>query len=365
MICPRCGLDIGTNSLSRCPQCGQPLQAPMGQQSRITRVLSDEEPTGQSEPTRSEAWPDLYESVPVEMALGQESTHSVFHPAAVHDKPPERFSPAAGFFSPSLRAVNRRNVIIAVLAGVVILGLVLAGALYLARGHSPATASHGRTHNERTGPLASATSGSSTATGASGTPTASPTRQQSATSTPVPAPTASLTPQLVTLFFDPLTSNAHGWPTGEGCSFVSTGYEVSDGAECIAPVSAADSVNISVQMRFSTSGFEVGGIGFRIASVHPPKQYTFYVSSNGYCIAQDTSTHTIFFNTVSSAVKKGSGATNTLMVDQNGAHMTFYVNSIAVGSATDATLGAGMVALEGYSDDNGVIFTDFTLTTLK
>ena len=30
MICPRCGLDLGANSLSRCPQCGQPLQAPMG-----------------------------------------------------------------------------------------------------------------------------------------------------------------------------------------------------------------------------------------------------------------------------------------------------------------------------------------------
>ena len=80
MICPRCGLNIGTNSLSRCPQCGQPLQAPAGRPARITRVLSDTEATEQGSSAEPKVWPDLYGPAPVEISLGQETTHSVFRP---------------------------------------------------------------------------------------------------------------------------------------------------------------------------------------------------------------------------------------------------------------------------------------------
>ena len=111
MICPRCGLDIGTNSLSRCPQCGQPLQPPTGRPARITRVLSDTEATAQGSSAEPEVWPDLYGLEPVEIALGREATHSVFRPSEAH------MSPLAGFpgtVVPPSGITGRRKALMAV-----------------------------------------------------------------------------------------------------------------------------------------------------------------------------------------------------------------------------------------------------------
>jgi hypothetical protein len=362
MICPRCGLNIGASPLSRCPQCGQPLQAPAGRPARITRVLADTVATDQGSSAEPEVWPDLYGPEPVEIALGQETAHSVFRPPEAYIQLPAGLT---GAVAPLGFITGRRRTLMAVLVCVVILGLVLGGVLYLAgshgRGSAPTSGSRKLSPGLTTRSAPTATS-IPTATSA---PTASPTLAPIATATPVPAPTATHTPVLTTIFSDPLTSNAHGWTTSDVCSFVSSGYQVSAGAQCIAPVTAATNVNISVQMHTGAVAIGGAGIGFRIPTGQLTEQYTFYVYTTGICIAQDVTTHTTFFTTVSTAVNKGKNATNTLTIDQSGAEMTFYVNSIAVGGATDATLGGGEVALEAVSGSQPFIFTNFTLTTLE
>jgi hypothetical protein len=312
------------------------------------RVMSDAEAAEQSSATELDVWPNLYEPTPVELALRQEAPHSVFRPSEVHDTLPTRL------LAPFRRSSRQRTILMAVLSCVVMLTLVLGGFLFLIGTHGQVSTKGDRSRN---------TAG--LATTSVPTATTPPTATPRPTATHVPAPPATHTPQLVTIFSDPLTSNTNGWPAQGGCSFVSSGYQVTAGARCIAPVTAGTNVNISVQMHFGVSSSSGAGIGFRIPSGSLSQQYIFYVYSNGVCIARDVSTHVTFFTTVSAAVQKGNNATNTLTINQSGAQMTFYVNSTAVGGATDATLGGGEVALEANLDTKAVVFTNFTLTALK
>ena len=179
---------------------------------------------------------------------------------------------------------------------------------------------------------------------------------------PSPIP-ATATPQLVTIFSDPLTGNTNGWPVQNGCSFGSTGYDVDGGSQCLAPVMAGDTVNISVQMTYAGQDFGGAGIGFRIPSGQLSPQYSFFISSIGACVAKDQSTNTTFFDNLScSAVNKGSHATNTLAINQSGAQMDFYVNGSLVGTGDDATLSGEGIALEVNAIGPPVVFTTFVLT---
>jgi hypothetical protein len=310
-----------------------------------------------------ESWPDL--NVPRLGEPGEATQHE-------YDSmlPPSR--PSTWQFTPPSRA-RPRQLIAIVAAAALILVVISTGTLLLVNGlRHRATASLEPTTNtaQNSNPTSTGGSGSGTATGAAtvsstggpnGQPTATtapsgPTRQ------PTTAPTSS--PQLVTIFSDPLTSNTNGWPVQNGCSFTGGGYSVTAGAVCMAPVTATDTENISVQVTGTTPTFQGAGIYFRIAgTVGDDPQYSFYISSGGVCRATDTTgENTLFDNTACTAVAQGQNAVNTMAINQSGVHMDFYVNGTLVGNADDGALTSGGIALYVRHGGARVIFTNFVLT---
>jgi hypothetical protein len=360
MTCPRCGQQLPPVSVSRCPSCGQPLYAPAKHPSRITKLapLSTLPPIPEQAPSpvpldEDSAWPDL--TVP----RLRESEASWSEPAGGAFPPPTR--PSTWLLMPPPREIPRQLVGIIVAAALILI-LISGGTLVLVnslRHHS--TASHAQTPNTALGSNGTA---AGVPTKVSGLPTAT-TAPKSPTGQPTAGPTAA--PHLVTIFQDPLTSNADGWPVTNGCSFAGGGYTVSAGARCVAPITAQpDTVNISVQMTGTPSNSQGAGIGFRIPSVGD-NQYDFLISSQGTCTAADGVTDaTLFNNTSCSAIALGQTAVNTLTINQSGAHMDFYVNGTLVGSANDGTLSTGGIALEVHGHGtSAVVFNNFVLTTLQ
>jgi hypothetical protein len=317
------------------------------------------------------AWPDLtVPRVREREVRWSESTGGAFPPPSGLSTwllmPPSRERP--------------RQLVGIIVAAALILILISGGTLVLVnslRHHS--TASHAQTPNTALGSNAatatgasSATTTSATATSASATgvstkgsglPTAT-TVPGSPTGQPTVTPTAA--PKLVTVFSDPLTSNTNGWPVQNGCSFAGGGYTVAAGARCLAPITAQpDTVNISVQMTGLPSSSQSAGIGFRIPN-GGDDDYNFLISSQGTCTATDDVTNaTLFNNTSCSAIALGPTAVNALTINQNGAHMDFYVNGTPVGSANDGTLSTGGIALEVRGHSASVVFNNFMLTTLQ
>lgn len=354
MNCPRCGQKIPTTSFGRCPKCGQPLYAPLTQPSRVTKVAPESDWTKTATSVDQEGWPDLTSPSVTQPETGQ------LDPASATGRLP------SGGRSRRLWGI--------VLAAAVVLIVVSGGTLLLAAGlhqrETPPKAEVGTKTVQKSRVTATSTHAAATAVATNtsrpasspvptqpsgGNPTANPTRP--------PTAVASSTPQLVTVFSDSLSGNSNGWPTDGGCSFANGGYKVDSGSQCLAPVTATDTENISVQMTSVVWTFERAGIGFRISSGQSGQQYSFYISSTGTCVAEDQVTSNTFFdNTSCSAVHQGVNAVNTLAINQTGAHMDFYVNSTLVGSADDATLSGGGIALEAQKHGTAVVFNNFVLT---
>ncbi len=205
-------------------------------------------------------------------------------------------------------------------------------------------------------------------TGPTATAAAQPTVTATPTASPQPTAVPTRAPHLVTLFYDPLTTNKNGWPTQNGCSFGSDGYHVSDSnpnymTYCIAPIGAqSDTVNISVQLKYTNADRDPTVIGFRIQNYQARATgYNFYMDPMGDCGAHDSSRGIFLFRTTCPSIRSGIGTVNTLAINQKGAHMDFYINDVLVGSANDSTLGSGEIALETEAYVN-VVFSDFTLT---
>lgn len=352
MTCPRCGFKIGPSSPSRCPRCSQPLQPPFSKIARITKLAPGPEAIPGVDSFNGEVWPDLDDPPisPVQRALSTEPPRSVF-------MPPDAFAVSTVIEIGRRKPMLRRTLLLVATAAV-LLGLILGGTLFTV--HALTGLGHASVRPSVT------TSPNNTST------VASATARPTATTTPVarapvtkPPVTPTPVPKLVTIFSDPLTSNVNGWTIPVGCSFQSDGLHVTGVSECIAPVTAANTVNISVQMK--TVGLSLGGagIGFRLSKDQTTHQYTFYLYFNGICVAQDLVTHTTYFDTLCPSAHQGMNAVNTLLINQSGAHMDFYVNGKLVGSASDATLGTGEVALEVQKNKQSMIFTNFTLTTWR
>ncbi|MGO8950599.1 MAG: hypothetical protein ACLQUY_23700 [Ktedonobacterales bacterium] len=353
MNCPRCGQKIPLASFGRCPACGQPLYAPTGQPSRVIKLAPQSESTLPASSHDPDGWPDL--------------------------TTPQLTQPETGQLDPSRAMVwppsggKSRKLLSIILAAALILIVVSGGTLLLLAGiHQQDTSSKSVAETETARKVpATATSLPRIATAvATSTTPPSPVPTQAAGQGPTAIPTqpptaiATATPQLVTVFSDPLTGNANGWPVQNGCSFADGGYQVNGGAECLAPVMASDTVNISVQMTSMGWTMEGAGIGFRIPTGQSEQQYSFYLYSTGTCMAEDQANNTTFFdNTACSAVNEGADAVNTLAIDQSGAQMNFYVNGTLVGSAEGATLSGGGIALEAHKFGPPVIFNNFVLTT--
>lgn len=364
MTCPRCGQKLPPATISRCPSCGQPLNAPAKHPSRITKLA----PTSTLAPIpesalppmlldRDEAWPDL--TVP---RLGE--PEASWHESASMFSPPSRPSTWLLMLPPRARPRQLAGIVV---AAALILVVISGGTLVLVnslRHHG--AASHARTPNTARGSSATATSAAVTSapTNTAGLPTATPVSSPPS-GQPTAAPTAA--PHLVTIFSDPLTSNVNGWPVQTGCSFAGGGYTVSAGALCMAPVTASDTTNISVQVTGTTPTFQGAGIEFRISGGgRDDPQYSFYIYSGGICRAtDDMNGKTLLNNTSCTAIAEGQNAVNTMAINQNGAHMDFYVNGTPVGSADDATLTGGGIALYVHHSGATVVFTNFILTTVQ
>jgi len=279
MICPRCGLKIGTGSIIRCPRCGQPLHAPMVQSPRITKVQTDPETTEQSTMAEPEVWPDLYRSVPVELVAGQEVSHSDFRAVESHGLPPAKSPSPGGFFSPGLRAVSRRNVAMAVLAGVVLFVLVLGSVLYIVSTQSPGSASRGKTHNNTNGSFGFATSSASTATVAAESPTAG----KAATYTPAQAPTTPVSPPAVS----PTATSVVGqtinvWGVVSDISLANNTFVVTNRS------GASHTIDVNSSTQWSSDG---QGSATSLATLQSGSdaQVTCTVQSNGSCLASQVS----------------------------------------------------------------------------
>ena len=197
-------------------------------------------------------------------------------------------------------------------------------------------------------------------------PTATPPPTAIPTATRPPASTATPAPRLVTLFFDPLTSNKNGWPTdASDCFFRSDGYHVANGAECLAPFKAPSNLNITVTTKFVQGSSIISyRIGFRVLSPNRQQYYLFITDSGGWLVfgpsGYVTSPHT------SSVIHRGIGAVNTLEVACSGSHFTFYINGVNMGSATSGAVASGGVGLGIEPNQNAigteVAFTNFTIT---
>jgi hypothetical protein len=283
------------------------------------------------------------------------------------EPPRSRFSPSDAFAVSAVIQIGRRmpvpqRTLLLAATAVVLLGLILGATLFTVR------ALTGRPHASGRSVVSTVPNSPSSIPSATASRTAAATATATSTSVgtgPVGNPTSTSTsaPRLVTIFSDPLTSNAKGWIDSDGCTFQSNGLLVTGMGQCIAPVTAADTVNISVRMQTVAQTMGAAGIGFRVSKDDTSQQYAFYLTSNGTCVAEDLVTHTYFFNKSCSSAHQGANAVNTLLINQSGAHMDFYVNGTLAGSANDATLSTGEVALEGQKGRQSMIFTNFTLTS--
>jgi hypothetical protein len=129
-------------------------------------------------------------------------------------------------------------------------------------------------------------------------------------------------------------------------------------------VTVPNTVNIMVTMKSTAASFSGAGIGFRVPTTGDD-DYSFHISSTGACTATDEVTDVVFFNNTScSAVATGANAVNTLKITQSGAQMNFYVNGTQVGSANDATLSTGGIALQ-VGTNTSMVFNNFVLTQLQ
>src|SRR5579885_1459478 len=193
------------------------------------------------------------------------------------------------------------------------------------------------------------------------TATAMPTPRPTATPRPTVAPPSG--PQLVTTFYDSLANDRNGWPNNGNCRFESDGYHLvgSSGAFCLAPVGVQGSNgNISVRVKFVVSGGGAVGIAFRSPSASGGG-YIFLISSFGACEAVDLSVGYPLFRLYCPSIHKGVNAINTLLIDQNGADMSFYVNGVLASKAEDSNWMSGRIALATTGTTNAV-FSDFALT---
>jgi hypothetical protein len=309
MNCTNCGYPVDAATAATCPRCGRPLQI---------------------------SAPPLPDTQP---------------PFAL---PALSFAPLPPSSPPPVHPPRSRARLFIGLALAVIVVAAGAGGAYLAS-----------RNNQSSGSTANTALATATATDVPAV-TPSPTTMPSPTATKPPAPKPTPVPQLVTLFYDPLTSNKYGWPTdSSACYFQSGGYHVINGAECEAPLKQQSNVNISVMVKQIAGSTGISyGIGFRVVSLDQ-NQYFFFINGLGNWLVFGSSGALVPPRSTS-AIHRGLNATNTLEVDCSGSHFTFYINGVNVGSVSNGSISSGEMAVGMEPDQSAVgtqvVFTNFTVT---
>jgi hypothetical protein len=173
------------------------------------------------------------------------------------------------------------------------------------------------------------------------------------------------------------------WTAGEGAS---SAGQIVDGAYEMSSDLSGDSFWAKAGRNFGDGVYQVEatpiegaedngyGLLFRIDATSE-RFYVFKVSSDGYvyaglcsdrCLEQQALLDRDWFS--SPAVAQGFDVTNVLRVEAVGPDLTFYVNDLEVGRATDETLRAGDIGLWSETFTPGglrVAFDNFAVTPLE
>lgn len=173
------------------------------------------------------------------------------------------------------------------------------------------------------------------------------------------------------------------WTSGEGAS---SAGQVVDGAYEMSSDLSGDSFWATAGRNFGDGIYQVEatpiegaedngyGLLFRVDAASE-RFYVFKVSSDGYvyaglcsdgCLEQQALVDRDWF--ASPAVAQGLGVTNVLRVEASGSTLTFYVNGVEVGQATDESLQAGDIGLWTETFTPGglrVAFDNFSVNPLE
>src|SRR5579885_1187153 len=343
--CPICGRETSALSAT-CPSCGQPLVALEPAQPAEAMLATPVVPEGQPAPPEGAAAAappsapaQLYPGYPGYPGYPPYGPYAPYpgyqpyptqgypsYPAAQEGMPPSYPAYPAGYpypygyampsapLSPAAKPAKKGVWVwlSVALAGVVILAMVVAG-LALAVSNRPNTI----------GIVP---------------PAASPTNM----------PTATATPQTITIYKNTLKSSADGWYNGQHCFFRADGYHVQGGWQCYVPTSVSDNYTLTIQVKAikGTAG-DPFGINFRHGSSDKTDYYFLIGIGGEWSVSKcpgDSCSNLIPLST-SSALQTGLNTVNTLEVEVRGTHFAFYANNTLLGQANDTAYTPGWVGL--------------------
>lgn len=181
--------------------------------------------------------------------------------------------------------------------------------------------------------------------------------QTTAQSTPAPG-------QVV--YQSALTAVDPKWPNGNGCTFQSDGYHITNNATCIARLDTPADASIAVNVVQASGATNLPhGIALRRTSAND--YYVFGITSAGMWTfvkyGDNAAPQSLVGFTGSSTIKTGLNVTNAIEVRAKGSHFDFYVNGTKVGQHDDGSYGSGLPGLTGDSDAT-IIYTTFKLAKL-
>ncbi len=177
-----------------------------------------------------------------------------------------------------------------------------------------------------------------------------------------PAATPTPTPNGESVLNDPLASNIYGWAVAPPyCQFANGGYQIS-GRICFAPTPPICNGSVSVKAR-QIVGPLSRGLGIVLRYSGERNYDAFDISIDGFWtfvkVVNGIVTQIIAWRSTS-AVARGLGATNILLVQFGDSHFDFFVNGFKVGQADDPTFTRGYIGLESFQDGQ-VVFNDLTI----
>lgn len=181
--------------------------------------------------------------------------------------------------------------------------------------------------------------------------------QTTAQSTPAPG-------QVV--YQSALTAVDPRWPNGNGCTFQSDGYHITNNATCIARLDTPADASIAVNVVQASGATNLPhGVALRRTSAND--YYVFGITSAGMWTfvkyADNAAPQSLVGFTSSSAIKAGLNVTNAIEVRAKGPHFDFYVNGTKVGQHDDGSYASGLPGLTGDSDAT-IVYTTFKLAKL-
>ncbi len=191
------------------------------------------------------------------------------------------------------------------------------------------------------------------------------TRATATTQASTPTAAATATPVERVIYQDSLTTSGSstGWSKDPACAFQADGLHVIGLFICIAPPDTLTDGTVTVTLKqVSGAADHVGGIVFRRVSTG--SYYVTQIDALGHWSLDKVvnGTHTSLVAQQSSpALRKGTGASNTVTAHMVGSHFTISANGTPLGSVDDTTFTSGLIGLAGDADSE-MVFNDLTIS---